>query len=231
MDDKIVSIIIPIYNEKNFILETLRQVEDLALRGIKKEIILIDDGSQDGSREILESLKDKYRIVIHEKNQGVGAAVRDGLKASTGNYIVRQDVDLEYAVSNIPQLLQPLIRGEADAVYGSRTLGKQGSYSKLYNFGSAAVNKLFNLLYFNRIYNFTTAAKAFKREIFDKITLEEDRFETESEISAKIIRRGFKIVNVPIVHRSRTMEQRKKMPWYYTFKIIAALFIYRFKKI
>ena len=229
--EKTVSIIIPIYNEKDFILETLRQVEDLALPGLEKEIILIDDGSQDGSREILETLKNKYKVVIHEKNQGVGAAVRDGIKASAGDYIVRQDVDLEYAVLNIPGLLLPLIRGEADAVYGSRTLGKQGSYSKLYNFGSAAVNKLFNLLYFNRIYNFTTAAKAFRREVFNKITLEEDRFETESEISAKVFRLGLRVVNVPILHKSRTFEQGKKMRWYYTFKIIAALFIYRFKKI
>src|SRR3989338_6277967 len=118
--EKTVSIIIPIYNEKDYILKTLRQVGDLALPGLKKEIILIDDGSQDGSREILESLKDKYKIVIHEKNKGVGAAVRDGIKASTGDYIVRQDVDLEYAVLNIPGLLLPLIRGEADAVYGDR---------------------------------------------------------------------------------------------------------------
>lgn len=231
MTEKIVSIIIPIYNEKDFILETLRQVEVLALPGLKKELILVDDGSTDGSLEILDPLKDKYKIVILEKNQGVGAALRNGIKASTGDYIVRQDVDLEYAVSNIPGLLLPLTQGMADVVYGSRSLGRQGSYSKFYNFGSAAVNRLFNLLYFNRIYNFTTAAKAFKREVFNKVTLKENRFEIESEISAKILRHGFKIVNVPIMHRSRTPEQGKKMRWYYTFKIIATLFKYRFKKI
>ena len=224
----VVSILIPIFNEKNFILETIRRVEQVLLEGLQKEIILIDDGSSDGSREILALLGNRYKVILHEKNRGVGAAMRSGIQASHGDYIVRQDVDLEYDPNNLPRLLEPLINNRADIVYGSRTMSQKKSYTSLYNIGSRSINLLFNLLFWNRIYNFTTAAKAFKREVFDTIVLVEDRFETESELSAKAIRYGFRIVNVPIVYHARTMEEGKKMRWYYTFRIIWTLFKYRF---
>ncbi len=226
---KKVSIIIPVFNEKNYILETLRQIEALVLPGLEKEIIFVDDGSTDGSREILSGLKDRAKIVLQPKNRGVGAAMRAGIGAATGDYILRQDVDLEYAVSNIPGLLRPLIEGKADAVYGSRVLGGHESHSKFYHACTIAVNFLFfNLLYWNRIYNFTTAAKAFRREVFGRITLVEDGFETESEISAKLLRSGFRVVNVPILYKPRTYAEGKKMRWYYTFRILWTLVKYRF---
>ena len=226
---KKVSIIIPVFNEKNYILETLRQIEAMLLPDFEKEIIFVDDGSTDGSREILLGLKDHAKIVLQPRNRGVGAAMRAGIGAATGDYILRQDVDLEYAISNIPVLLRPLLAGTADAVYGSRVLAGHESHSKFYHVCTVAVNFIFfNLLYWNRIYNFTTAAKAFRREVFQKITLIEDGFETESEISAKLLRLGFRIVNVPIEYTPRTYAEGKKMRWYYAFRILWTLVKYRF---
>ena len=125
-----VSIIVPLYNDKKYILETLKRIEKAKIPGFKKEIIVVDDYSTDGGRELIKKYRNKYKVVLHRKNTGVGGALRSGEKVATGEYIVRQDDDLEYDPNDIFYLLHPLITNQADIVYGSRTLNKKKDYIK-----------------------------------------------------------------------------------------------------
>lgn len=133
----LVSIITTVYNDRDFILKTVEKFEKLSLPGLKKEIIFVDDYSTDGSREVLRQLKknnrykNKYKIIFHKKNKGLGGALKTGFKAARGDYLVRQDVDLEYDVKEIPYLLKPLLKNKADIVYGSRTLNKINCFISL----------------------------------------------------------------------------------------------------
>lgn len=212
-------------------LETLRQLEALELAGLQKEIIYVDDGSHDGSQEVLAGIMHRCKVYTHEKNTGVGAAMRTGIANATGDIIVRQDVDLEYSVNNIPLLIAPILNKEAHIVYGSRTIRGHRSHTGFYDIGTRAVNTLFNALFLNTIYNFTSAAKAWHSDVFKNIQLKENGFETESEVSAKAIRLGYTIQNVPIAYKARTFAQGKKMRWYYAFRIITSLVKYRFKRL
>lgn len=225
----IVSIIIPVYNDKKYILETLKQVEQAPLPGFNKEIIIVDDYSTDGGREILEKLKNKYKIIFHKKNIGVGGAFRSGIEAASGEYIARQDDDLEYDPKEIYFLLHPLITNQADIVYGSRTLNPKNKYSKKsYYIGGRVLNTIFNILYFNAISDFITGSKVFKTAIVKELKLESNGFEIESEISAKATKRGYRIVSLPISYNSRSFAQGKKIRWHHAFIIIKSLLKYRF---
>ncbi len=223
-----VSIIIPVYNDKDYILETLRRVERAKIPGFKKEIIVVDDASTDGGREILKKLIKKYKIVFHKKNRGVGGALKSGVRISNGEYIARQDDDLEYDPSEIYYLLHPLITNQADIVYGSRTLNRNNTYSKKsYYLGGRFLNLLFNILFFNTISDFITASKVFKKRVFTDLHLETNGFEVESEISAKALKKGYRIVSLPISYNPRGFEQGKKIRWHHAFKIIVTLLKYR----
>lgn len=223
-----VSIIVPIYNDKRYIPETIKRIEKAALPGYKKEIILVDDYSTDGGREILKKFAKKYKVIFHKQNLGVGGALKSGVKVATGEYIVRQDDDLEYDPNDIYYLLHPLKTNQADIIYGSRTLNKNNKYSKKsYYLGGRIINLIFNILFFNTISDFITASKAFKKEVFEDLKLETNRFEIESEISAKAIKKGYRIVSLPISYYSRTFEQGKKIRWYHAFIIIKTLIKYR----
>lgn len=224
-----VSIIIPVYNDKKYILETLKQVEQAPLPGFNKEIIIVDDYSTDGGREILEKLTNKYKIIFHKKNTGVGGAFRSGVEAASGEYIARQDDDLEYDPKEIYYLLHPLVTSQADIVYGSRTLNRKNKYSKKsYYFGGRLINTIFNILYLNTISDFITGSKVFKTAIVKELKLESNGFEIESEISAKAIRKGYRIVSLPISYNARSFEQGKKIRWHHAFIIIKSLLKYRF---
>lgn len=223
-----VSIVIPVYNDKDYILETLKRVEKAKIPGFKKEIIVVDDYSTDGGREILKKLTKKYKIIFHKKNRGVGGALISGVKAASGDYIVRQDDDLEYNPNDISYLLHPLITNQADIVYGSRTLNKNNQYSKKsYYLGGRLLNLIFNILYFNTISDFITGSKLFKKEAFKNMKLESNGFEIESEISAKAIKKGYRIVSLPISYSARTFKQGKKIRWHHAFKIVTTLLKYR----
>lgn len=224
-----VSIIIPVYNDKDYLLETIKRVEAALIPGFAKEIIIVDDCSTDGGQEILKNLPKKYKIIFHKKNQGVGGALRSGLKIATGDYIVRQDDDLEYDPKEISYLLHPLLTNQADIVYGSRTLNRNNKYSKkTYYLGGRFISLVFNLLYLNTISDFITASKAFKTKVIKDLCLESNGFEIESEISAKAIKKGFRIVSLPISYRPRTFEQGKKIRWHHALTIIITLLKYRF---
>lgn len=224
-----VSIIIPVYNDKDYLLETIKRVETASVPGFRKEIIIVDDCSTDGGKEILKSLPKKYKIIFHKKNQGVGGALRSGLKIATGDYIVRQDDDLEYDPKEIYYLLHPLLANQADIVYGSRTLNRNNKYiKKTYYLGGKFINLIFNLLYLNTISDFITGSKAFKTKVIKDLYLESNGFEVESEISAKAIKKGYRIVSLPISYSPRTFEQGKKIRWHHAFTLITTLLKYRF---
>lgn len=230
------SVIIPAYNERATIRDVVRRVKKADALGLKKEIIVVDDASQDGTREIIQELTrtdPAIRALFHEHNRGVGAAWRDGIAASTGDIIIRQDADTEYQPEDFPLLLKPILEGRADIVYGSRILGfdKSRYLYKIYLFGGRLVNQLINYFVGTRLTDTLTASKAFHKRIFEKISLESEHFEIEAELTAKARRAGLIIVEVPITYRGRSFEEGKKIRWHHAFQLLKAALWYRFSRI
>jgi len=220
------SVIIPAYNEKNTILEIIRRVEGVS---ISKEIIVVDDGSTDGTSDLLRSLASpQIKVLFHPKNRGKGAAIRTALPATTGEIILIQDADLEYTPGDYPSLLEPLLDGRADVVYGSRFLG--GPHRVLF-FWHYAANKFFTLLT-NVLYNINltdmgSCYKVFKSQILKSIPLKSDRFGFESEITAKVCKRKLRIYETPISYSGRTYSEGKKITWTDGWAYLVCLLKYR----
>jgi glycosyltransferase involved in cell wall biosynthesis len=209
--DYVLSIVIPVYNE----LATIgRVVSRVAALPLNTEIVLVDDCSTDGTREILKSLEGLagFKIILKEKNAGKGAALRTGFEQATGDFIVIQDADLEYDPRDIPQLLVPLLKGEADIVYGSRFIGQeQQDDSWVHRLGNAVLTTSSNLFSGLNLTDMETCYKAFTREAIRAITIEQNRFGIEPEITAKLARRGYRFVEVPITYQSRGYDEGKKI--------------------
>ena len=205
-----VSVIIPIYNEVESIEELLRRVEDSP---VEKEIILVDDGSTDGTREKLRQLSPRRHVTIlfHEGNQGKGAAIRTGLEYARGEYVLIQDSDLEYDPQDYPALLAPLADRSANVVYGVRN-DRPGRGLSFF-LGVRFLTALTNVLYGCNIHDEATCYKAFRRSVLARVNLECRRFEFCPEVTAKISRMGEKIVEVPISYHPRSAEQGKKIRW------------------
>ena len=207
------SVVIPVYNEKATILELYRAVRAVEL---DKEIILVDDFSSDGTREILQGLADEStRVFFHDSNRGKGAALRTGFRHVTGDVVIVQDADLEYNPREYPRLLQPILDGKADVVYGSRFV--TGEYRRVLFFWHMLGNKFLTLLS-NMMTNLNlsdmeTCYKLFRRELLDQITIEEDRFGFEPEITAKVARLKARIYEVGISYSGRTYAEGKKINW------------------
>jgi len=222
------SIIIPVYNEKNTILEIIKKVEEVKLKDIDKEIIIIDDFSTDGTRDILKDLK-KHKIFFHEKNIGKGRAIRTGLKNFTGDIVLFQDADLEYDPKFYEELLKPILNNETKVVYGSRMLGKHRDMYFLHHFGNNFLTFVTNLLFRCRITDMETGYKVFRREVLDGINLRSERFEFEPEITAKILKRGHKIKEVPVdFNNPRDFTEGKKITWKDGVKHFFYLIKYKF---
>lgn len=223
------TVIIPVYNEKNTILKILEKVEKVSLPdNLEKEIIIVDDFSADGTGEILKSLERKYRIIFHDKNRGKGAALKAGFKAASGDIILVQDADLEYNPEEYPQLLEPILKSEAKVVYGSRFLKKHNPRYKFFYFGNKFLSLLFSVFYGKWISDMETCYKVFKKEVLDNIKIKSNRFNFEPEITAKIIKAGYDIMEIPISYESRSIEEGKKIGWKDGFSAIYTIIKYRF---
>lgn len=212
----LLSVIIPVFNEKKTILEILKRIQDVNLEPLSfaKQIIIVDDASNDGTRQILESLEGKYKIVYQPRNQGKGAAIRAGLRQAEGDYVIIQDADLEYDPQDYKKILECALNNRAQAVYGSRRLVSQNKYShRSFYWGGIFLTWVANLLYGTNITDESTGYKFFKTDFLKSLPLVSRGFELEPEITAKIAKRGIKIYEVPIRYYPRPKNEGKKIKW------------------
>ncbi|PIQ92861.1 MAG: glycosyl transferase [Parcubacteria group bacterium CG11_big_fil_rev_8_21_14_0_20_39_14] len=210
----VLSIIIPVFNEENLIEEILKRVDNAQVLNWEKEIIVVDDGSTDDSKSKIQNLKSKVqnlRIISHKKNLGKGAAIRTALNYVTGDYVLIQDADLEYSPNDFQKLLSPIQKGEAQIVYGSRNLepAKRGYFLNFW--GGKFLTFLTNLLFKTSLTDINTGYKVFKTEILKNLKLESSRFEFCEEVTARALKAGYKIVEVPISYNPRGVREGKKL--------------------
>ena len=224
--DKI-SIIIPVYNEKDSLLELLRRVENVDF-GLTKEIILVDDFSTDGTKELYSSIQ--HKVIYHDKNMGKGAALRDGIKEATGDIIIIQDADLEYNPKDYIQMINLIKSNVCDVVYGSRLLDNRNSENFLFLSFVANIFLSFitSLLFGEKVTDMETCYKAFRAEIIKDINIESDRFDFEPEITAKIFKRNVRFQEMSISYNARTNGEGKKIGWKDGVQAIRTLLKYRF---
>lgn len=223
------SVVIPVYNEKNTLLEILSKVE--AVSGLDKEIILVDDGSTDGSKEILENLKQEkpyLKIYFNESNSGKGATLRNGFKYTTGDYVIVQDADLEYDPQDYIKLMAQVNESKNIVVYGSRFSGDYKDMSTLHLLGNKVLTLFTNVLYSVSLTDMETCYKLIPGDFVRALKLNSDRFNFEPEITAKILKSGMKIVEVPISYVGRTHTEGKKITWRDGISAVYTLVKYRF---
>ncbi len=210
MDFKL-SIIMPVYNEAATLPEILRRVEDVP---IEKEIIIVDDGSTDGSTDFLKKLSpERAKVILRDRNMGKGAAIRAALAEVTGDIVVIQDADLEYDPRDMLKLLRPILDGKADVVYGSRFTGERKNMFFWHWVGNRFLTLITNILFDSTLSDMETCYKMFKADILKGIHLKSNRFEFEVEITAKILKRGHRIYEVPISYAGRDFHEGKKITW------------------
>jgi glycosyltransferase involved in cell wall biosynthesis len=224
------SVIVPVYNERNTVVEVVRRMRAVELPdGIEREIIVIDDGSNDGTRDVLRQLGDStVRVLVHEANRGKGASVRTGLALATGDYVLIQDADLEYDPDDWPRLIAPVIRGRARVVYGSRFTGERRNMLLLHWIGNRMLSLVTNVLFNSTLSDMETCYKLVDRSLLNDLALRSDHFDIEPEITAKILKRGIRIYEVPISYMGREFDEGKKITWRDGFAALWTLVKFRF---
>jgi glycosyltransferase involved in cell wall biosynthesis len=225
------SVVVPVFNERNTLVEVLRRMRAVELPdGIEREIIVVDDGSNDGTRDVLKQLGDStVRVVMHDVNRGKGAALRTGLVHASGEYVLVQDADLEYDPEDWPKLLNPVLRGKARVVYGSRFTGERRNMMLVHWVGNRFLSMTTNLLYNTTLSDMETCYKLLERGLIDEMRLHSDRFNIEPEITAKVLKRGIRIYEVPISYSGREFDEGKKITWRDGFSALWTLVKYRFR--
>jgi dolichol-phosphate mannosyltransferase len=227
----LLSVIIPVYNERDTILKILEKVKSVKIDKIDKEIIIVDDFSTDGTREILESLKgkdEKLKIIFQKKHVGKGFAIRTALKFVEGEIVLIQDADLEYDPNEYPKLIEPILEGKAKIVYGSRVLKKNPKASIIFYIGGRFLSFLTNLLYGTNITDEPTGYKVFSTDVLKSIDLKCLGFEFCPEVTAKVAKKGYKIYEVPINYNPRSIKEGKKIRFKDALKAVFTLIKYRF---
>lgn len=225
---KLLSVVIPVFNEKGTIEEIIKRVE--AVADIPKELILIDDGSKDGTREILANLakqKPHLKIILKDKNEGKGAALREGFKHSTGDYVIVQDADLEYDPNDYKKLIAA-IEGVDSVVYGSRFSGNYKDMTGMHYFGNKLLTVITNILYGVKLTDMETCYKLIPGDLIRSIDIKSNRFDFEPEITSKILKSKKKIIEVPISYVGRSWVDGKKITWKDGLHAVTTLVKFRF---
>jgi glycosyltransferase involved in cell wall biosynthesis len=221
------SVVIPVYNEVDNITEILKRVQ---AQKLANEIIVVDDGSTDGTRTLLQQLdgKKKVRVILHEHNKGKGAAVVTGLKSARGDILLIQDADLEYDPRDYPELIKPIDEGIADVVYGSRFLGGPRRVAMYWHMiANRMLTTMTNILYDTILTDMETGYKVFRRGVIDGMTIRSRRFDFEPEFTAKVLKRHYRIFEVPITFNPRDYSQGKKIKLKDAFAAVWTLIKYR----
>ncbi len=221
------TILIPVYNEKKLLLEILKQVESVDF-GLEKEIILIDDSSTDGTKDLYAKIP--YKVLYHQRNMGKGAALRTGLMAATGDIIIIQDADLEYNPNDYKTLVNLISTNVSDVVYGSRLADTRnsGNFLMLSYLANIFLSLMTRILYGVEITDMETCYKAFRAEIIKGISIKSNRFDFEPEITAKVLKKNVRFMEVPISYNARKNDEGKKIGWKDGIQAIFALLKYRF---
>jgi glycosyltransferase involved in cell wall biosynthesis len=227
IEDPLLTVVMPVYNEKATIEEIVARVMAVPLR---KELIAVDDASTDGTREVLERLGRErgFTVLLQDRNQGKGAAVRRGIAAAQGHMVVIQDADLEYSPEEYPDLIELIRRGKADAVYGSRFIGRHRCFLFTHYLANLFLNTVTNVLYNTTMTDMETCFKAVRTDVLKRMTLRSDRFGIEPEITAKLFKAGARVYEVPITYDGRDYSEGKKITWKDGFPALWALIKYRF---
>jgi glycosyltransferase involved in cell wall biosynthesis len=217
------SVLIPVFNERATIGHILDRVDAI---DADKEVVIVDDGSTDGTRDVLEGLAGERIVVYHARNQGKGAAIRTALGHATGDYVIVQDADLEYDPQDITRLLRAVDDG-AEVVYGSRFAGRRVGMAVRHLVGNKLLTGLTNALYGSRLTDMESCYKLFPRRVLTEIGIDSDRFNVEPEVTAKVLKRGIEICEVPISYSGRKFSEGKKISWVDFVSAVWTLLKYR----